>query len=126
VGAGVVNFSRDGVGFVGGWHPQALAFDEVEASLVVAGPVCLVALAAQPRLTSRAAVLAASARAAHAAFMLQVPVLLSLEIATRPFPLATAGQSVLLGTLAIADPMSLGWLLVKRTPFGKIIYESAG
>ena len=92
----------------------------------MAGPVCLLALAAQPRLTSRAAVLAASARAAHAAFMLQVPVLLSLEIATRPFPLATAGQSVLLGTLAIADSMSLGWLLVKRTPFGKIIYESAG
>jgi hypothetical protein len=46
----------------------------------------LLALAAQRRLTSRAAVQAASSRAAYAAFMLQVSVLLSLEIATRPFP----------------------------------------
>jgi hypothetical protein len=35
--------------------------------------------------------------------------------------LATAGQAVLVGTLAIAASISLGWLLVKRTPLGKII-----
>ena len=37
VSAGVTNFSRDGVRFLGGWRPQALAFDIVEATLVVAG-----------------------------------------------------------------------------------------
>jgi hypothetical protein len=37
VGAGVTNFSRDGEGFLGGWRPQALAFDLVEATLAVAG-----------------------------------------------------------------------------------------
>jgi len=45
------------------WCVQALAFDVVEASLVVAGSVWLLALA-QRRLTSRAPLLAASARAA--------------------------------------------------------------
>lgn len=116
----VVNFSRDGVRFLGGWHPQALAFDVVEASLVVAGSVWLLALA-QRRLTSRAPVLAASARAAYAAFMLQVPVLLSLEIAARPIPWPPKVKAVLVGTLAVAASFGLGWLLVKRTRLGKII-----
>jgi hypothetical protein len=71
----------------------------------------LLALAAQCRLPSRVAVLAASAGATYAAFMLQVPVLLSLEIATRPFPWPPVVKAVLVGTLAIAASISLGWLL---------------
>jgi hypothetical protein len=118
MGAGGVNFSRDGVGLLGGWHPQALAFDVIEASLVVAGSVWLLALA-QPRLTSRAPVLAASARVAYAAFMLQVPVLLSLEIAARPIPWPPMVKAVLVGTLAVAASFGLGWLLVKCTQLGK-------
>jgi hypothetical protein len=107
VGAGMVNFSRDGVGFLGGWHPQALAFDVVEASLVVAGSVWLLALA-QRRLTSRAPVLAGSAPAAYAAFMLQVPVLLSLEIAARPFPWPPLVKAVLVGRLRSPPPLVWG------------------
>lgn len=120
VGAGVTNFSRDGEGFLGGWRPQALAFDLVEATLVVAGSVCLLALA-QHRWTSQAPVLAASARAAYAAFMLQVPVLLSLEIAGRSFDAPPLVKAVLVATLAVAASFGLGWLLVRRTPLGKII-----
>ena len=116
----MVNFSRDGARFVGGWHPQALAFDVAEASLVVAGSVWLLGLA-QRRLTSRAPLLAGSARAAYAAFMLQVPVLLSLEIAARPFPWPPLVKAVLVGTLAVAASFGLGWLLVRRTRLGKII-----
>ncbi len=120
VGAGITNFSRDGIGFLGGWRPQALAFDIVEATLVVAGSVCLLALA-QHRWTSQAPVLAGSARAAYAAFMLQVPVLLSLEIAGRSFDVPPLVKAVLVGTLAVAASFGLGWLLVRRTPLGKII-----
>jgi hypothetical protein len=120
VSAGVTNFSRDGVRFLGGWRPQALAFDIVEATLVVAGSVCLLALA-QHRWTSQAPVLAGSARAAYAAFMLQVPVLLSLEIAGRSFDVPPLVKAVLVGTLAVAASFGLGWLLVRRTPLGKII-----
>ena len=59
--AGVRNFARDGDQFLGGWHWQALALDAVEASLVVAGSVWLLAWA-QRRLTSDAPILVASAR----------------------------------------------------------------
>ena len=112
--AGVVNLSRDGTVFLGGWHPQALAFDVVEASLVVVGSVWILALA-QRRLTSRAPVMAASARAAYAAFMLQVPVLLRLEIAARPIPWPPRVKAVLVAPLAVAASFGLGWQLVKRT-----------
>jgi hypothetical protein len=120
VGAGVLNFSQDVVRFLGGWHLEALAFDVVEAVLVVAGSVWLLGLA-QRLLTSRAAVLAASARAAYAAFILQAPVLLTLAIAARQFSLPPLAKGVMVGTLAVAVSFSLGWLLVKRTSLGKII-----
>jgi hypothetical protein len=65
--------------------------------------------------------MAASARAAYAAFMLQVPVLLSLEIAARPIPWPPLVKAVLGATLAVAASFGLGWQLVKRTRLGKII-----
>lgn len=64
---------------------------------------------------------AGSARAAYAAFMLQVPVLLGLEIAARPFPWPPLVKAVLVGTLAVAASFGLGWMLVRRTRLGKII-----
>jgi hypothetical protein len=53
--------------------------------------------------------------------MLQVPVLLSLEIAGRSFDVPPLVKAVLVGTLAVAASFGLGWLLVRRTPLGKII-----
>ena len=116
----MVNFSRDGLRFLGGWHPQALAFDVVEASLVVAGSVWLLALAAT------SADIAGSRpggecpghlRSLHAAGAR----LLSLEIAARPIPWPPKVKAVLVGTLAVAASLGLAWLLVKRTRLGKII-----
>ena len=118
--AGVHNFSRDGVRFLGGWHSEALAFDVVEAVLVVAGSVWLLGLA-QRLFTSSAPVLAGSARAAYSAFILQAPVLLTLEIAARQFSWPPLAKGVVVGTLAVAVSFGLGWLLVRRTSLGKII-----
>src|SRR5829696_3305217 len=42
-GAGVKDFSREGGPFQGGWHWQALVLAMVEATLVVAGSLLLVA-----------------------------------------------------------------------------------
>jgi hypothetical protein len=81
----------------------------------------LLALAAQRRLTSRAALQAASSRAAYAAFMLQVSVLLSLEIATRPFPWPPLVKRCWWGRLRSPPPLVWGGCWVKRTPLGKII-----
>jgi hypothetical protein len=52
---------------------------------------------------------------------LQVPVLLSLEIAARPIPWPPLVKAVLGATLAVAASFGLGWQLVKRTRLGKII-----
>jgi hypothetical protein len=118
--AGVRDFARDGDQFLGGWHWQALALDAVEATLVVAGSVWLLAWA-QRRLTSDAPVLVGSARGAYAAFILQVPVLISLEIAARPIPLPGLAKGMLVGALAIAGSFWLGWLLAGRAKLGKIL-----
>jgi len=64
-GIGVTNLSRDGAPFLGSWDWQALILDVVEATLVVAGSIWLLAMA-QRRLTSRAPVWDRSARAAYA------------------------------------------------------------
>jgi Acyltransferase family len=120
VGAGITDFSRDGVRFLGGLRPQALAFDLVEAAIVVAGSVGLLAIA-QRRLTSRGSVVAASARAAYAAFILQAPVLISLEIAARHFSWPPLVKAIVVAALAVTASFGLGWLVVRRTALGKII-----
>jgi Acyltransferase family len=120
MGLGVADFSRDSVRFLGGWHPQALAFDVVEALIVVAGSVWLLGVA-QRGFRSRGPVLAASARAAYAAFVLQAPVLITIEIAARQFSWPPLAKAVVVGTLAVAVSFGLGWLLVRRTALGKLI-----
>jgi hypothetical protein len=118
--AGVRNVARDGDRFLGGWHWQALALDAVEACLVVAGSVWLLAWA-QRRLTSQAPIFAAAARGAYAAFILQIPVLIGLAIAARPLPLPGLAKGVLVGALAVAGSFWLGGLLVRHTKLGKIL-----
>ena len=119
-GAGVTDFSQEGGPFLGGWHWQALLLDLVEASLVVAGSIWLVALA-QRWLTSRSPVWAGSARGAYAAYMLQVPVLLTLAIAARPLPLPATAKALLVGGGAVVVSFGLGWLLAVRTRLGRIL-----
>jgi hypothetical protein len=119
-GAGVRNFSRDGAPFLGGWRWQALVLDLVEASLVVAGSIWLLALA-QRRLTSTSPVLAGSARGAYAAYMLQVPVLLTLAIAARPLPVPATAKALVVGGGAVMVSFALGWLLTTRTKLGRIL-----
>ena len=119
-GIGVTNLPRDGAPFLGGWHWQALILDVVEATLVVAGSIWLLAIA-QRRLTSRAAVWDRSARAAYAAYMLQVPVLIGLEIAVRPLPLSAAAKMFPVAALAVVACFALGWLFVDRTRLGRIL-----
>ena len=63
----------------------------VEATLVVAGSVLLVAVA-QRSLTSTSPLSAATARGAYAAYILQVPVLLTSAIAARPLSAAGDGK----------------------------------
>ena len=119
-GAGVKDFSREGGPFLGGWHWQALVLAMVEATLVVAGSLLLVAVA-QRSLTSTSRLSAGTARGAYAAYILQVPVLLTLAIAARPLPLPATAKALLVGGLAVVASFGLGWLLTTRTKLGRIL-----
>jgi hypothetical protein len=113
-GTGVVNVSQDDVPFLGGWHWQALALDVVEATLVVAGSVWLLALA-QRWFTHRATALTRWSRRAYAAYLLQAPVLISLEIAARSLPWPAVIKAVMIAGLAVLGSFGLGWFVTERT-----------
>jgi peptidoglycan/LPS O-acetylase OafA/YrhL len=107
---GLSDLKRDGVPFLGGWHWQALLLDLVEATLVVAGSVWLLAWA-QRRLASKAVAVRQLARSAYAAYLLQVPVLLGLEIAARSLEWPAVAKAILVATLAVAGSFGLGWFI---------------
>ena len=92
--------ARDGTPFLGGWHWQALALAAVESTLVMAGSVWLLALA-QRWFPTGSRVLKRCGQAWYLALMLQVPVLISLHIAMRPFPLPAAVRGLLVGLTAV-------------------------
>jgi hypothetical protein len=110
---GVSDFKRNDGPFLGGWHWQALALDIVEATLVVGGSVWLLAWA-QRWLTSRAVRLTRLARSAYLAYLLQVPVLISLEIAGRLVPWPAAVKAVVVAAFAVAGSFGLAWSLTHR------------
>ena len=112
---GISDVKRDSTPFLGGWHWQALALDVVEATLVVAGSVWLLAWA-QRRLTSRASEVA---RGAYAAYLLQAPVLLGLEMSARSLDWPAAAKAILVAAFAVAGCFSLGWLIIHCTRSGE-------
>ena len=118
--AGVRDFSRDGAVFLGGWHWQALVLAAVEGALAVAGSVWLLGQA-QRWLTWDGSIASACQRGLYAAFLMQAPVLLSLEIALRPVPLPALAKTVLVASLGVAGSFWLGWLLVQKTPLRRLL-----
>jgi peptidoglycan/LPS O-acetylase OafA/YrhL len=110
---GISDFKRYDGPFLGGWHWQALALDVVEATLVVGGSVWLLAWA-QRWLTSRAVRLTRVGRSAYFAYLLQVPVLISLEIAARLLPWPAGVKAVVIAAFAVAGCFGLAWSLTRR------------
>lgn len=117
---GITSFVSSEQSFVGGWRWQAALLDVIEAVLVVAGSIGTVWLA-QRHLTSRTPRARMAARAAYAAFLLQVPVLITLEIAARPLPAPILVKAVAVCVGAIAGSFGLAALLVSRTPLGRVL-----
>jgi hypothetical protein len=116
---GVSDMARDGVPFVGGWHWQALSLDVVEATLVVAGSVWLLGWA-QRWLTSRGGGLTRVARGAYVAYLLQAPLLISLEIAGRSLDWPAVVKGLIVATVAVTGSFGLAWLFTRRMRSGVI------
>ena len=115
--AGLSDFTRDGVPFLGGWHWQALSLDVVEATLVVAGSVWLLGWA-QRWLTSRRGGLTRVARGAYLAYLLQAPVLIGLEIAARSLDWPALVKALIVAVVAVTTSFGLAWLFTGRMRIG--------
>ncbi|HZE17327.1 MAG TPA: acyltransferase, partial [Mycobacterium sp.] len=101
------------------WAPTLLA--ALEGPLAVGTCVWLLAFAQQhldrpPGPRGRAL-----ARSAFAAFVVQAPIIIGLEIALRPLALPAEIKAVIVACGAVAGSFSLAWVLVSRTPVGRIL-----
>ena len=106
--------------FLGGWQVPALITAIVEAVLVVAGPIWVLAVA-QRHMDRSGPVRRAMTRSSYAAFMLQGPVLFGLALALRPIDLPGDVKALVVATLGIIGSFALAWSLVTRTPLRRIL-----
>ena len=100
--------------FFGGWHWAALATAAAEGITV---SVWLLGLA-QRRL---AAGNRTAGRNAYAAFLVQGHVLVGLALAVRPFALPAEVKVLAVGVPGAVLSFALGWLLISRTPLGRLL-----
>ena len=61
------------------------------------------------------------ARGSYAAFMLQGPVLIALELTFRSVDLSGDLKALVVATLGIVGSFALAWPLVTRTPLRRIL-----
>lgn len=106
--------------WLGGWGLPALAAALLEGVIVIAAPVWVLSFA-QRRLDGTGPIRRAMARGSYAAFMLQGPVIVGLELAFRPAPLPGDLKAVLVACLGIAVSFTLAYPLVTRTPLRRAL-----
>ncbi len=87
---------------------------------MVGGSVWLLAWA-QSSFPTGSRILKRCGQVSYLAFMLQVPVLISLHIAMRPVPVPATVKGLVVGLTAVAVSFALGWLLKSRTALGKVL-----
>jgi hypothetical protein len=101
------------------WAPLCLA--AIEGPLAVGTSVWLLG-AAQRRLNRPPGALGrAMARSAYGAFLLQGVVLIGLMIALRPIGLPAEIKAVTVASLGVVGSFTLAWILITRTPLGRIL-----
>jgi peptidoglycan/LPS O-acetylase OafA/YrhL len=106
--------------WLGGWSIPAFLSAMLEGVIVVAAPVWVLSFA-QRRLNGTGPIRRAMARGSYAAFMLQGPVIVGLEVAFRHAPLPGDLKAVLVATLGIAVSFALAYPLVTKTPLRKVL-----
>ena len=104
----------------GGWGLPAFIGGLLEGVIAVAAPVWVLSFA-QRHLNGSGPLRRAMARSSYAAFMLQGPVLVGIELAMRPAALPGDAKAVIVALLGIAVSFALAWPLVTRTPVGKVL-----
>jgi fucose 4-O-acetylase-like acetyltransferase len=106
--------------YFGGWRVTALIAAMAEGVIAVTAPIWILALA-QRHLNGTGRLRRAMARSSYAAFMLQGPVIVGLEVALRPTELPGEVKALVVASLAIAGSFALAWPLVTRTALRRIL-----
>lgn len=106
--------------WLGGWSVPAFLSAMLEGVIVVAAPVWVLSFA-QRRLNGTGPIRRAMARGSYAAFMLQGPVIVGLELAFRHAPLPGDVKAVLVASLGIAVSFALAYPLVTKTPVRRVL-----
>jgi surface polysaccharide O-acyltransferase-like enzyme len=101
------------------WAPLALA--ALEGPLVVGWSVWLLGLAQRHLARRPGPVGRALARSAFGAFMLQGVVLVGLALALRRVDLPAEAKAPTVACAGVAGSFALSWLVVTRTPLGRIL-----
>ena len=123
--AGAMVLSADPLGlteddYLGGWALPALLTAVCEGVIAVTAPVWIMSFA-QRHLNGTGPLRRAMARGSYAAFMLQGPVIVGLELALRPADLPGDVKALIVATVGIAVSFALAWPLVTRTPLRRVL-----
>jgi len=101
------------------WAPTLLG--ALEGPLAVGTCVWLLGLAQQHLNRPPGARGRAMARSAFAAFVVQGPIIICLQIALRPVGAPAEVKALIVACGAVASSFALAWVLVSRTPVGRIL-----
>lgn len=106
--------------YLGGWSLPALLGGLSEGVIAITAPIWVLGFA-QRRLDGTGRLRRSMARSSYAAFMLQGPVLVGLELLIRPIDLSGDLKALIVATLGIAVSFALAWQVVTRTPLRRVL-----
>jgi hypothetical protein len=102
--------------FLGGWHWASAGTSVAEGLLAVTVSVWLLGFTQRHLDHPHPA-----ARYAYAAFLVQGHVLIALALSMRALPVAVEIKAVVVSVLGVLGSYALSWLLVRRTPLGRLL-----
>jgi hypothetical protein len=104
-----------------GLHWAPTLFAALEGPIAVGTCVWLLAFAQRHLSRPPGARGRALARSAFAAFVVQGPITIALQFALRPLGLPAEVKALTVAFAAVTGSFALAWLLVSRTPVGRIL-----
>jgi hypothetical protein len=102
-------------------HWISLALAALEGPLAVGGAVWILGTAQRHLGDASGPLRGRKVRSSYGAFLLQGVVLIALMIAMRPLDLPAEAKAPVVAALGVAGSFALSWLLVSRTPVGRVL-----
>ena len=104
-----------------GVHLATTVLAALEGTIVVGSCVWLLAFAQRHLNRPPGALGRALARSAFAAFVVQGPIIIALQFALRGLEVSAEVKALTVACAAVTGSFALAWVLVSRTPVGRIL-----